>query len=47
VRHFAAKRRKYVAGNLEESFDIELCIGEIKNHPEIWNVAAETHSEHF
>lgn len=31
--------------NLEENFDIELFIGEIKNHPEIWNIAAETYHD--
>lgn len=31
--------------NFEESFDIELFIGEIKNHPEIWNIAAETYHD--
>lgn len=30
-RHFAAEYRRNMAENLEESFDIELFIGEIKN----------------
>jgi hypothetical protein len=47
VRCFAAKQRKNMADNLEESFDIELFIGEIKNHQEIRNIAVETYSEHF
>lgn len=34
-----------MAENLEESFDIELFIGEIKNHPEIWNISAETYHD--
>jgi len=41
-RRFAAKHKKKMSENLEENFDIELFIGEIKNHPEIWNIAAET-----
>lgn len=29
----------------ENDIDIELLIGEVKNYPEIWNVAAETYQD--
>lgn len=34
-----------MANNLEESFDIELFIGKIKNYLEIWNISAETYHD--
>jgi hypothetical protein len=35
-----------MAEYFEESFDIELFIGEIKNYPEIRNIFAETYHDH-
>jgi len=34
-----------VVENLEEGFDIEPFFGEIKNHPEVRNIAAETYHD--
>lgn len=30
---------------ISDEIDIELLIGEVKNYPEIWNVAAETYHD--